>query len=105
MSQAMNVKDLQCFLGMVNYLNKYSPRLAEHGGSLRTHQEKCTSYKGPEHTEAFNAIQKEISSALILKYYDPKNDCTQMQAQKVLMQYFSKKATKYTLPVIVSSHN
>ena len=33
--QLTNVKALQCFLCMVNYVNKYSPRLAEPGDSLR----------------------------------------------------------------------
>ena len=34
-AQTTNIKDLQCFLGMLNYLNKYTPRLAEHAYSLR----------------------------------------------------------------------
>ena len=57
---------------MVHYLNTYSPILAELADSLRAHQEKCTIYMGwgPEYTEAFDAIKKEITSGPILRYYE-----------------------------------
>ena len=74
--------DIQCFLGMVKYLNKYSSRLAEHGDGLRKLTKKNVPFIwGPEHTETFDAIIIEITSTITLKYYDLKQNlslCKQM---------------------------
>ena len=62
-----SVTELQCFLGMCNFLSKFSPRMAQISEPL--HQLTC---KGilfmwvPEHTEAFQLLKKEISTAPIL---------------------------------------
>ena len=56
----MNLKDLQTFLGMIQYLSKFSPRIAE--------------IAEPEHNQAFNNIKREIVQAPILKYYDLKKE-------------------------------
>ena len=53
---------------MDSYLNKYSPTFAELGESLKELTKKNLPFIwGPEHTEAFDAIKKEITSAPILK--------------------------------------
>ena len=53
-------------------LNKYSPRLAELHDSLRElTKKKAPFWWSPEHIEAFKAIKKEVTSAPLLKYYDP----------------------------------
>ena len=80
MPQPTSVKGLQCFLGMANNMNKYSPRLAELGDSLR----ELTKYNAPfiwvsEHTEAFDAIKEQITSAPILCPQQA-SKCVQMQA-------------------------
>ena len=61
------------FLGMCNFLSKFSPRMAEISESLC--QLTCKGIPfiwGPEHTEAFQLLKREISTAPILQYYDPK---------------------------------
>ena len=67
-----NVTELQPFLGMCQYLAKYSARTAELSQPLR--QLTCTDTPftwGPEHDEALKALEKEISAAPTLRYYDP----------------------------------
>ena len=60
-AQPMTMKDLQCFLGMVSYLNKYSPWLAELGDSLRElTKKKLLFICGLEHTEAFDVVIKKL---------------------------------------------
>ena len=62
---------------MVNYLNKNFPRLAELGDSLREFTEKNVPFVcSPEHTEAFDDIKVEITSAPILKHYDSSKPLT-----------------------------
>ena len=56
---------------MVYYLNKYFPWLAELSNSLKELTKKNAPFVWDlEHTEAFQAIKMEITSAPILKYYD-----------------------------------
>ena len=65
------MRDPQCFLSIVNYLNKYSPGLAELGGSLRDLTKKNVLFVwGQEHAEAFESIKKETTNAPILENYD-----------------------------------
>ena len=49
--------------GMVSYLNKYSPRLAEFGDSLTELTKDMHHLWCPEHTETFEAFKKEITGA------------------------------------------
>ena len=67
MPKPMNLKDLQTFLGMVQYLGKFSPRIAEIAEPLRDLRKKHAPYAwGPEHNQAFNNIKKKIVQAPIL---------------------------------------
>ena len=69
------LKDLQTFLGMVQYLSKFSPRITELAEPLHDLTKKHARYVwGPEHSHAFDDIKKEIVQAPILKYYDPKKE-------------------------------
>ena len=55
---------------MVNYLIKYSARLAKLGDSLRELTKKnVPSIWGPEHTETFEAIKKEITSVIYTQIF------------------------------------
>ena len=75
MPNPMNLKDLQTFLGMVQYLSKFSPRIAEIAEPLMDLMKKYAPYAwGPEHNQAFNNIKREIVQAPILKYYNPKKE-------------------------------
>ena len=71
----MNLKDLQTFLGMVQYLSIFSPRIAEIAEPLRDLMKKHAQYAwGPENNQAFDNIKKEIVQAQILRYYDTKKE-------------------------------
>ena len=75
MPKPENLKDLQTFLGMIQYLSKFSPRIAELTEPLQDLTKKHALYAwGPEHNQAFDYIKKEIVQAPILKYYDPKKE-------------------------------
>ena len=66
-------KQVQSFIGMVNYLSKFSARLSELTEPIRDLcKEKVPFNWGPEHDGAFQLIKKEIAAALILAYYNPK---------------------------------
>ena len=56
MLKPTNLKDLQTFLGMVQYLSKFSPRIAEIAELLRDLMKKHAPYAwGPEHNHTFNS--------------------------------------------------
>ena len=66
-------KQVQSFIGMVNYLSKFSARLSELTKPIRELcKEKVPFNWGPEHENAFHLIKKEIVAAPILAYYNPK---------------------------------
>ena len=72
MLKPTSLKDLQTFLGMVQYLSKFSPRIAEIAELLWDLMKKHEPYAwGPEHNHAFDSIKKEIVQAPILRYYYP----------------------------------
>ena len=59
MPQPTDVRDLQCFLGMINYLNKYSSQLAEFCNDLHEVAKKNSLFVWfSEHTEALEAIKQ-----------------------------------------------
>ena len=65
-------KQVQSFIGMVNYLSKFSARLSELAEPIHElSKEKVPFNWGPEHEEAFCLIKKEVTAAPILAYYNP----------------------------------
>ena len=68
-------KEVQSFIGMINYLSKFSARLSKLSEPIRElSKERVLFNWGPEHQEAFNVIRKEIVKALILAYYNPNKE-------------------------------
>ena len=66
-------KQLQLFIGMINYLSKFSARLSEPAEPIRELvKEKVHFNLGPEHQEVFNLMKKEIAKAPIFAYYNTK---------------------------------
>ena len=68
-----NKKQVQSFIGMINYLVKFSARLSE----IAEHIQELTKDKvpfnwGQEHQSAFTQMKQEIISAPILAHYNPK---------------------------------
>ena len=72
MPEAKMEKKIQSFIGMINYLSKFSTRLSEPIRELS--KERVPFNWGPEHWEAFNLKKKEIEQASILVYYDPNKE-------------------------------
>ena len=65
-------KQVQTFIGMINYLSKFSAQLSELAKPIRElSKEKVPFNWGPEHDSAFQSIKKEIVVAPILAYYNP----------------------------------
>ena len=66
-------KQVQSFIGMVNYLSKFSARLSELAEPIRDlSKEKVPFNWGLEQDGAFQLIKKEIAAAPILAYYNSK---------------------------------
>ena len=75
-------KEVQSFIGMVNYLTKFSPWLTELSEPIRELiKEKVPFNWGPEHQESFDMLKKELVRAPVLAYYNPnKETILQMDA-------------------------
>ena len=66
-----NVREMQTFLGIVNYLSRFSPKIVNLPGSLRPLVKKGNVYKTEKHHKiAFKAVIKELSNDRLLKYND-----------------------------------
>ena len=70
-------ESMQSFLGMINFLNRYSPQLAELATTLRELCRIHADYKPKlEHHKSFNAIKRELSMNIVLPYYNPTSHTT-----------------------------
>ena len=68
-------KEVQSFIGMINYLSKFSAGLSELSKPIRDlSKERFPFNWGLEHRETFDAIKMELVEATILAYYDPNKD-------------------------------
>ena len=97
-------ESMQSFLGMVNFLNRYSPQLAELSTSPRELCQIHADYKPKsEHYQTFDVIKKELSTNIVLPYHDPtshttlQSDSFKKGLQAVLIQngipiYFASRA-------------
>ena len=66
-------KQVQSFIGMVNFLSKFSARLLELVGPIRElTKEKVPFNWGPEDQEALEQMKREIARSPILAYYNPR---------------------------------
>ena len=66
-----NKKDLQRFLGSVNYLGKFIPNLAEKTAVLRTLLKKDSLWSFDEpHKKAVDQLKTLITTSPVLKYFD-----------------------------------
>ena len=66
-----NVKELQSFLGAVNYLSKYIPHLSTLRSTLQCLIKKDTEYLWtPTHDRAFQDIKDAICTETLLSYFD-----------------------------------
>ena len=75
MTAPTDVKELQTFLGLANYLGRFTPHLATVSAPLRDLCNTDVPYDwGPEHDAAFSNLKKAISSNEVLRYYAIEND-------------------------------
>ena len=66
-----NIQGLQSYLGLVNYLNRFSPALADLTALLTAFCKKDTLFTWESSQQAvFEAIKKEITSVPVLAYFD-----------------------------------
>ena len=66
-------KQVQSFIGMVNYLSKFSACLSELAEPIRDlSKEKVSFNRGSKHQEPFKLVKKEIATAPIQAYYNPR---------------------------------
>lgn len=75
MPKPENVKDVQTFLGMINYLSKFMPALSSVSEPIRklTRNESDFVWK-QEQESCFNNLKKMVTEAPILNYYDVRKD-------------------------------
>ena len=70
-----NAKELQTLLGMVNYLNRFSVKLAEMTAPLRELLKKNIHFQWEAHHQAaLERIKKELYTSQVISYYDPDPD-------------------------------
>ena len=71
MEEPKDLKELQTFLGMANYLSKFTKNLSSISAPLRELCKQSSEFIwGPEHSKSFCELKKVISSPAVLKYYD-----------------------------------
>lgn len=75
MPSPKNLTELQCFLGMINYLNRFSPILAQVSEPVRQLMKKDVPFVWqPEHQRAFQNLKQAITEVPVLAYYDPEKE-------------------------------
>ena len=101
-------ESMQSFLGMINFLNRYSPWLAELSTGLRELCRIHADYKPKsEHHESFDEIKRELSTNILLPYYNPtshttlQTDSSKKRLRAVLIQnstpiYFASRTISTT---------
>ena len=81
----LDKKTMRSFLGMVNYLNRYSAFSAHLAAPLSALTHQAMDYKpGKEHYENFNRLKMEVSNMRALPYFD-------VNAETILQMDASKK--------------
>lgn len=69
---SLSMKDLQRFLGMINYLSTYVPNLTAKTMVLRQLLKKDSYWEWDENYEsAFKTVKHCIMKASVLAYFDP----------------------------------
>ena len=70
-----NLAELQYFEGMINYLNRFSPIIAQTSEPVRQLMKKETPFMWQaEHQKVFESLKQVITYAPVLAYYDPEKD-------------------------------
>ncbi len=71
MQEPTSITEVRRFFGMINFLSKFSPNLAEISKPIRDLlKAKSAWYWDQPQQDAFNSMKREISSAQVLAHYD-----------------------------------
>lgn len=71
-----NVSELRSFLGLITYVGRFLPSLADKTEPLRSLLRVGEKFDWqPKHTRAFEEIKSTMSETNFLGYYDPKDLC------------------------------
>ena len=71
MKPPQTLRELQSFMGMINYLNRFSPAIAQVSEPLRQLMKKEIAFVWlPEHEKEFQELKQVITNAPVLTYYD-----------------------------------
>ncbi|VDI12787.1 Hypothetical predicted protein [Mytilus galloprovincialis] len=77
MSKPECVKDLQTFMGFIQYLGKFMPNMSTVSAPLRTLLEKNTAWHWDEKQEtSFQKLKEMATNAPLLQYYNPNKPLT-----------------------------
>ena len=77
MDPSGSLKDLQTFLGMVQFISRFLPNLASSAAVLWDLTKSTSEFQwGPEHQQAVNNIKTQITKTTTLRYYDSKKPVT-----------------------------
>ena len=75
MTPPRDIKEMQSFLGIVNYMARFQPLLSSVSRPLRDLLKEGVEYLwSPEADKAFNNIKCSRTTAHVLSYFDPKKD-------------------------------
>ena len=73
MKKPENKQELLTFLGFIQYLGKFMPRMSDVSSSLRKLTEDKVSWHWTrEHDVSFNCLKAMATNTPVLRYYDPK---------------------------------
>ena len=93
MQPPTNKQELSSFLGLVNYMKRYSSELTKLGSAFRELQKEYSLWSWEtSHQAAFEDIKVELMKAPVLAYFDPKEkhmiqtDASQKGLGAVLLQ-------------------
>lgn len=108
MEAPKSVSDVRRFMGLVNQLGKFSPKIAEYSQAIRELLRSNRIWTwGPAQEEAFTRIKEELTKPTILTHYDPQAetkisaDASSLGLGAVLMQ----KEGEHWKPVVYASRS
>ena len=101
MGSPTDAQELYCLQGMVTYLSKFVPHLADLNAPLRRLMRKGMPWTWTtQHEQSFNDIKQAVTSAPVLQYFDPSKQVTirKTPVPQALGRACSKMANQSNLP-------
>ena len=72
-----NLKELKMFMGVINYVSKFLPKISDRTKFMRELEKKnvCWNWGRNEQAE-FDDMKRMVTEAPVLKYFDPEQEIT-----------------------------